>query len=535
MTKNLDPKEILRRVEKEGFEAVWQESASFLPKPEKRQRIIPSVRGTSHPLFDLIQRMRQSFLDLGFMEVSNPMIVDENEIYKQYGPEAPIILDRCYYLATLPRPDIGLSRTKHEQIEELGVKLDREKSEELQKVLRDYKKGEIEPDDLVEELSKVLDVSDITAMNIVSKVFPEFTSLRPEPTTLTLRSHITTAWFLTLQSLQHRLELPLRLFTVDVRFRREQREDATHLRVHHAASCVIMDEELDVKTGEEMTRLMLKPLGFEKFRFVQKKVTSKYYAPQMEYEGYIHHPGLNKWIEVVDYGLYSPIALAKYDLEYPVLNVGIGVERVALALYGEEDIRRLVYPQFYTELSLSDVEIAKMIGYEIEPKSNEGIELRESIIAKAIQYADALGPCEFLVHEGNILDRKVRAYVYETDTDVKLLGPAARNRIYVYDGNILGIPLEGMEDLELVREARAKGMATEISYLEGVASLAAARVEEAAKTGEKGVNIRVRVAKSPADVNIKIGDVAKRYITGKRKKIEVKGPVFVGVRAEMLG
>jgi len=534
MTKKLTPKDILRRVEKDGFEAVWQDSASLLPKPKEGQTIVSGKKGIPHPLFDLIQRMRQSFLNLGFMEVSNPMIVDENEVYKQYGPEAPIILDRCYYLATLPRPDIGLSQTKCQEIEKFGVKLTSEKIAGLQKVLRDYKKGEIEPDDLVEKFAGVLDVSDMTAMFIVPKVFPEFATLEPAPTTLTLRSHITTAWFLTLQAFQYKLELPIKLFTVDVRFRREQREDATHLRVHHAASCVIMDDEVDVNLGEEVTRLVLKPLGFEKLRFVQKEVTSKYYAPKMEYEGYIYHQSMNRWIEVVDYGLYSPIALARYDLEHPVLNLGIGVERVASVLYGEDDVRRLVFPQFYTELSLLDIEIAKMIRYEMEPKTKEGMELRESIISKAIQYADTSSPCEFLVYEGKILDKKARVYIYETETGSKLLGRAARNHIYVYDGNILGIPPEGMENLELVKQARAKGIATGISYLNGVASLASARVEEAVKTGGKRVNVRVKIAKSPSDVNIRVSEVVRRYITGKRKKIEVTGPVFMGVRAEIL-
>jgi len=534
MTKRLNPKGILRQVEREGFEAVWQDSASLLPKSKEEQMIITGKRGVSHPLFDLIQRMRQSFLDLGFMEVSNPVIVDENEIYKQYGPEAPIILDRCYYLAALPRPDIGLSRGKCEEIEEFGLKLTNEKIDGLQKVLRAYKRGDIESDDLVEKFSGVLDVSDMTAMLIVSKVFPEFTSLRPEPTRLTLRSHITSAWFLTLQACQHELEMPMKLFTVDVRFRREQREDATHLRVHHGASCVIMSDEIDVKIGEEMTKLVLKPLGFEKFRFVKKKVTSKYYAPETEYEGYIHHEGMSRWIEVADYGLYSPIALARYDLEHPVLNLGIGVERVALALYGEEDIRRLVYPQFYTELSLSDIEIAKMIGYEIGPKTKEGMELRENIMSKAIEHADALGPREFLVYDGKILGSKVRVYIYEAEAGAKLLGPAARNQIYVYEGNIVGIPPEGMEDLEHVKNARAKGIATEISYLNGVASLAAATVEEAVKIGRKSVNTSVKIAKSPNDVNIKISEVARRYVTSRRKKIGVTGPVFLDVRAETL-
>lgn len=534
MTKKLSSKDILRWVEKKGFEAVWQESASLLPKLRKRQMVTVGKRGVSHPLFDLVQRMRQSFLDLGFTEVSNPMIVDENEIYKQYGPEAPIILDRCYYLGTLPRPDVGLSRTKCKEIEEFGVELTPEMIDGLQKVLRDYKKGDIESDDLVEKFSEVLDVSDTTAMLVISNVFPEFTSLKPESTTLTLRSHITTAWFLTLQASQHKMGLPIKLFTVDVRFRREQREDPTHLRVHHAASCVVMDDEVDVMIGEEITKLLLNPLGFDKLRFVKKKVTSKYYTPEMEYEGYVYHRGMKRWIEVVNYGMYSPIALARYDLEYPVLNLGIGVERVALALYGEDDMRRLVYPQFYTELSLSDIEIAGMMGYEGEPQTKEGIELRDSIISKAIQYADAPGPCEFLVYDGKVLNRKVKVYIYEPEAGAKLLGAAARNHIYVYDGNIIGIPSKGMEDLELVEQARANGIATGITYLDGMASLAAARVEKAAKMGKNALDIRVKISKSLSDVNVKISEVARRYITSKRKKIKISGPIFLGIRAEIL-
>jgi len=528
------PYEILRRVEAEGFESVWQKSAEILPKPTKRLELTLGKGRFSHPLFDVIQKMRQSFLEIGFTEVSNPIIVDENEVYKQYGPEAPIILDRCYYLATLPRPDIGLSKAKSQEIEKLGVRLTEDKISALQGVLRSYKKGEIASDDLIEKIVDSLEVSDTTATIIISKVFPEFSSLKPEPSTLTLRSHITTAWFLTLQALQHRLELPLKLFSVDIRFRREQREDQTHLRVHHAASCIVMDEEVDVKDGKEITKAILTPLGFGEFRFVQKKVTSKYYTPGMEYEGYIYNSNTNQWIEIVDYGLYSPIALARYDLEYPVLNVGIGVERVALMLYGEYDIRRLVYPQFYTEWAFSDIEIAKMIKFEMEPKSKEGVQIKESIISKALEYADASSPCEFLVYEGKMLGKRVKVYLYEKDIGAKLLGAAAKNQIYVYDGNILGIPPHGMDEVTIINETRKKGVKTGLTYIDSLGALAAAKIEEAVKVGQNKVDIRIRIAKHPSDVNMKISEVARRYITSQNKKIEILGPVFVGIRAEIL-
>jgi O-phosphoseryl-tRNA synthetase len=528
-----DPKDILKRVKDEGFENVWRGSANLFPKPSKKAETGLRTRGVSHPLYDLIQKLRMAFLDLGFNEVFNPVILDETEIYKQYGPEAPIILDRCYYMATLPRPDIGLGKAKYKEIEKAGVKLTESKVSSLQKVLRDYKKGDVDSDDLVEKIAEALGVSDTVAMHVISDVFPEFSALLPEASKLTLRSHMTTAWFLTLQAVRPVSDLPLKLFSVDIRFRREQREDPTHLRVHHSASCVVMKESMDVREGEEITKALLKPFGFDRYRFVQKKVTSKYYAPGMEYEGFIFNPASKKWIEVVDYGIYSPIALARYDLENPVLNVGIGVERVAMLLYNEADIRKMAYPQFFTELELSDAEIAGSIGFEVEPQTEEGKKIAESILTVAMANADAPSPCEFLAYQGSLLGKHVKVYLYENEENAKLLGAAALNGVFVYNGNVLGVPLKGMDKVELIECARKKGVPTEIRYIDGIAAQAAAGIEEALSNDQKSFNLWVRLARRPSDINIKVSDKARRFIMNRKKKIETTGPIFVGVRAEI--
>jgi O-phosphoseryl-tRNA synthetase len=529
----LKPDEILKRVKSEGFEKVWSESATLLPKPKKRLELF-GKGGASHPLFEILYKFRQNFIDLGFTEVSNRIIVDEAEVYKQYGSEAAVILDRCYYLATLPRPDIGLSNEKCNEIEKLGVLLNKEKIKRLKRVLRRYKIGEIEAEDFVEETSDALDVSNSKSTRILSKVFPELSTLKPEPSTLTLRSHMTSSWFSTLQALQHKLELPIKLFSVGIRFRREQREDPTHLRAHHSASCVVMDEEVGVEDGEEITKALLKVLGFEGFRFVRKRATSNYYAPGTEYEGYIFHSGMGDWIEVANYGLYSPIALARYNLEYPVLNVGIGVERVALASYGANDVRRLVHPQFYAEWTLTDFEIASMVEIDEKPESEVGAKIYELIKSTALDNAEEVGPCEFQAYEGEIFGRKIRVCIYETDAGAKLLGPAAFNIIVVHNGNILCIPEKGMELVPRVLEARKRGISVGFSCLDAVAALAAAKIEDSTKLGSKEVNVRVKMVKRPSDVNIKISNVARRYITDMKKKIEVTGPVFVGIRAKIM-
>jgi len=532
-TRKLRPYEILKRVKKEGFEQVWQQSAHLLPKPTKRINLLDAKPGVSHPLFDLVQIMRQSFLNLGFIEVSNPIIVDETEVYKQYGPEAPVILDRCYYLATLPRPEIGLSKTKCQEIERLGVQLTEKKTADLRKVLRDYKKGKIDSDDLLEKIAGYLDISDSLASSILSKVFPEFASLNPESTTLTLRSHMTSSWFLTLQALQHKSELPLKLFSVDVRFRREQREDSLHLRAHHAASCVIMNDEVDVHEGEEITQLLLKPLGFDSFRFIQKKVTSRYYVPETEYEGYIFYPQMKEWIEISNHGLYNPVALAKYNLKYSVLNVGIGVERVAMALNDETDVRRLIFPQFYVEPDLSDIEIANMIKVDVEPRTELGLKILKEIEYTASNHADALGPCEFLACQEQTSQKIVKVYVYTPDVGSKLLGSAALNTVYVSDGNILGVTEKKAEHTTPISKTQQKGVPVGFNYLHCVASLIATKIEEAIFSDIKNFNIRIKMAKRPSDVNIKIGDAARRYITSNKKRIKINGPIFIGVRAEI--
>ncbi|HDI46637.1 MAG TPA: O-phosphoserine--tRNA ligase [Candidatus Methanomethylia archaeon] len=524
-------KEILKKAE-EDFEKAWLETRSLLTGKGVLHELPAPSPGSSHVLYDVIQRFREVFMEMGFEEVVNPMIVEESDIFKQYGHEAPAILDRCYYLAVLPRPDVGMSKEKVEALKKLGISVEDSHITALQKVLHQYKKGAIDGDDLVEEIAKALKVNDATATKVLNEVFPEFRKLEPQPTKLMLRSHMTSAWFLTLAALQRRKPHPIKLFSVGPRIRREQREDETHLRVHHAASSVILDEEVSIEDGRILSEYVLRRFGFEKIKVVKKEVTAKYYAPGTEYEVFICKDGFG-WVEVVDFGLYSPIALARYGIEYPVLNAGIGVERVAALLQGIKDVRELVYPQFYGEWVMSDWELASYIYIEKAPATKEGEAIARAIVKCIEEHSEASSPCSFTAYKGSLLGKEVEVEVYEHDPGVKLVGPAAFNVIYVYDGNILGIPPKGLEEIPLVREAREKGVSTGIRYLDAVAAYAAALIEDAALKGEPQVDLRVRIAKRPSDVNIRIAEIAERYVTGRNRRIDVRGPVFIGVRAKL--
>ena len=523
-----DPREIRRKAQ-EDYESAWLETAGLLKKRGRILKWSKAGGGRPHPVCELIGRLRSILLSYGFDEVLNPTIVPDTEVRRQYGPEAPIILDRVFYLAGLPRPDIGISSELAEEIRSKIVPgSGPELIEGLKAVFRAYKEGRVEADDLVEEMVRRLGIRPEQATAILA-LFPELTVLTPVPTRLTLRSHMTALWFPTLAALQDKRPLPIKLFSIGLKWRREQKLDATHLYDSHVASLVVMADDMTLEDGIELVRAILSELGFEDVRFSEKEATSKYYAPGMEVEAFVRHKG--SWVEVGDMGFYSPVSLANYGIRYPVFNAGLGVERIAMVLHGYDDVRALAYPQFYVEAEFTDEQLANMVRIGMMPSTAEGFRIAKAIIRAAEQNMNKPAPCEVLAYDGFLLGRRVRVWLFERERGVRLLGPAALNRIYIHGGNILGLPDQGMDDVPGIREAREKGVRTDIRYIDAIAMRAAREIEEAAQKGERYYELVVKMAKRPSDVNIVIDDVARRYITGRRKKIEVKGPVFVGVKA----
>ncbi|MEM3562569.1 MAG: O-phosphoserine--tRNA ligase [Candidatus Jordarchaeaceae archaeon] len=477
-------------------------------------------KGAPNPIIEFNSLVRRVLIEMGFEEVVLPMIVKESDVYQEYGPEAPVILDRLFYLAGLPRPDIGLGADSIKKIREIVPDFDKVK--ELQDILRRYKKNEIESDDLVETMVTELGVREEQATSILDNVFLEFKERKPVPTDLTLRSHMTALWFPVLSAVMNKWKLPIQLFTIGRKFRREQRLDATHLYSSYTASFVIMAEEITLEDGMEIVRDFLRRIGFQEVDFRFKKATSKYYAPQTEFEIFVRHPKSGDWLEVGDSGFYSPVSLAKFGIEYPVLNAGFGIERFVMIKTGETDIRRLSYPYFYKDVGFTDEEIAEGIYIEEKPQTEIGKKIMQELIKTAETHRDAEAPCEFVAWSGIIDGKKVSVKIVEKDKDTKLLGPAILNRIYVYDGNILGLP-----------EEKAVGTPTDIRYLDALGAYAARRIEEMIEKNEKNLDLRIRIAKKASDVNIGITTPVRHFITSKSKKIDIRGPVFFTVSASV--
>ena len=501
---------------REDFEHAWHEGPSVLTPPGVSGRYprLKYTRARPHPIFEIVQRLRETYLAMGFDEAINPLIVEESDIYRQFGPEAMAVLDRVFYLGGLPRPNVGIARKQIEEIEGiLGRAVSPETEAKLRETLHGYKKGTIDGDELTHELAAVLEADDAAVVHILDAVFPEFRELAPESSRNTLRSHMTSGWFLTLSSLREKRHLPIRLFSIDRCFRREQEEGPTRLMTYHSASCIVAGEDVTLEEGKAISEALLSAFGFEEFRFQPDEKRSKYYMPETQTEVYARHPVLG-WVEVATFGIYSPSALAEYGIGVPVMNLGLGVERLAMIAYRSNDVRQLTYPQFFPQ-EIGDREIAGAVHLREEPRSVAGKQMAEAIRATATEHAAAPGPCAFTAWKGEIAGRTVEVIVEEPESNTKLCGPACANEVYVHDGSVLGVP-----DIEKWAKVREEGVSTGITYLDAVSNLAAARIEEAARCGE-GTHVQVKMSKLPSDVNLRIEEYAMRYITDHNRKVEI--------------
>ena len=502
------------------YEKAWLETAKLL-KQEGRYFSLQNKR-KEHDLMNLIFKVRNTLLDIGFTEAIVPVMIEKGEVYQQYGPEAPVILDRIFFLAGLDRPDIGISEKKIEEIKKIVPNFTA--FDKLKTIFRKYKKGKIDSDNLVEIMVNELKIKEEQATSLLNDVFKELRDLKPIPLSMTLRSHTTAGWFGVLSEYQNREPLPIQLFSIGPKFRREQKLDATHLYDSQTASIVIMADEFSVEDGLEVVRQIFAKLGFEKVSFTRKTATSKYYAPQTEFEIFVKHPRMEKMLEIGDAGFYSPVPLSKYKIAHPVWNFGFGLERMLMILSGENDIRKVVYPYMYQTKVFTSQEVANSLRLIDAPKSNEGKNLANLIYETASKHADDSTPAKVTAFEGNFMNKKLTVKVVKNEEKKRLLGPAALNPIVVKDSNIIGA---------MPNKVPEGAIKTRYSYMLGLANKAAYEIEQAVAKGETEVLVEAKMIRSLTDVNMETDDAVRRFLRSNKKTIEVVGPTFVWVTAKI--
>jgi len=155
-----------------------------------------------------------------------------------------------------------------------------------------------------------------------------------------LRTHTTAVSARMLYRLAQQKDFqPQKYFSIDRVFRNETL-DATHLAEFHQIEGVIADRGLTLGDLIGVLYQFFKKLGIEKLRF--KPAYNPYTEPSMEI--FAFHPGLDKWVEIGNSGMFRPEMLLPMGLpeDVRVIAWGLSLERPTMIKYGIDNIRDLV-------------------------------------------------------------------------------------------------------------------------------------------------------------------------------------------------
>jgi len=150
-----------------------------------------------------------------------------------------------------------------------------------------------------------------------------------------LRTHTTSTTFRYFW--QKSINPPAKYFYIGRNFRNEA-IDATHLPEFHHCEGFIMDEGLTLRDLMGYIKEFYSKMGIYKIKF--KPTYNPYTEPSMEAIGYNEH--LGRWVELINSGIFRPEALEPYNIYVPVIAWGLGVERVAMMLYEQKNIRNVL-------------------------------------------------------------------------------------------------------------------------------------------------------------------------------------------------
>jgi len=131
---------------------------------------------------------------------------------------------------------------------------------------------------------------------------------------------------------------PAKMFSIDRVFRNETL-DATHLAEFHQIEGMVADHNLSLGHLKGVIHTFFKKMGLDRLRF--KPTHNPYTEPSLEVHAF--HPGLNKWVEVGNSGMFRPEMLLPMGLppDVRVIAWGLSLERPTMIKYGVQNIRDL--------------------------------------------------------------------------------------------------------------------------------------------------------------------------------------------------
>jgi O-phosphoseryl-tRNA synthetase len=528
------------------IDAVYEESVPTIEPPipkkvEQRDERINYLtgKGTQHPVHELIQNLRNLLLNSGFNELENSFFVADTDITKQFKVNPNLMFDKVYYLAESQRPVIALEQNDILQLQSVMPNINIER---LVEILNEYKDNKIENYQLFQRLMNELKLNNEQITKIL-EVIPGLNESNLKLTNITLRSTMASSWFTTLAAIIDKENLPIKIFSTGIWFKRGPKLNELKLSSHYGASLVIMDDKISVSNGKVIAEEILNRLGFKDLKFKRSAPSQNFNVTTNEIKIFIDG------IDIATCGMFNEEVLNDYDIDIPGLYINFGLEHMVMVQKGFDDIRELMYPQFYKAWKLDDGQIAEALQFILKPRTELGKTIATELVKICEQNGNVPAPCEFTVFDGKInpdtdlnntaLSSKINpekngnkrliVKVFKHDKDSKLCGPAYLNEIRVKDGDIFSVPVND-QNAEL-----AEAQHTNIRYLDAFSKLVGSTIEgNIEKTSKDEQNkISIGIIKDMEDINLQLDGGAYRYLKTNNKKIEVRGPMFVNVEWDL--
>lgn len=131
-----------------------------------------------------------------------------------------------------------------------------------------------------------------------------------------------------------------KFFSIDKVFRNET-SDRTHLHEFYQIEGVVVGELLSVRSLMGYLTYFYQRLGFQDLKF--KPTYNPYTEPSLDV--YAYHEPSQKYLEVGNSGLFRPEMLEPLGCAgQSTIAWGLGLERIALLMYGVEQLADLVGP-----------------------------------------------------------------------------------------------------------------------------------------------------------------------------------------------
>ena len=248
--------------------------------------------GKPHPMVELIKKIRQVLIAIGFKEIEGNYI------------------ESCFW-----------------NMDMLFIPQDHP-AREMQDTLYMKKPSTIEvtEDELVDKIAAVHENGGNTSSTGWGYKFS-----KEEGKMALLRTHTTVN---TIRYLYQHSNEACKIFSIGRVFRKEN-IDNTHLPEFYQIEGIVYEEQTTFRQLLGIIKEFYKRMGFEKIRF--RPGYFPYTEPSMEVDVFWN----GEWMELGGSGLFRPEVIEPVGIKEPVLAWGLGLERLAMLKFGLHDMRRL--------------------------------------------------------------------------------------------------------------------------------------------------------------------------------------------------